>query len=222
MGASTVKGANSKGLVTYLKHFVGNEQETHRDTNGDCTFVSEQAFRELYLKPFEITVKEGKAKGIMTSFNRIGTHWSGANYSLCTTVLREEWGFHGAVVTDFNTHHDKAGYMHLKPMLYAGGTLDLCSQPIGVDQFFDKGNAKDVAMLRKATHETLYAVANSNAMANEIDHYEMAYWNIVLTAIDVVIPVGLAIWGIFAIRSAYKAERSAPDTEKKDTTTSGK
>jgi len=110
----------------------------------------------------------------------------------------------------------------LKPMLYAGSTLDLCSQPIGVDQFFDKGNAKDAAMPRKATHETLYVVANSNAMANEIDHYEMAYWNIVLTAIDVVIPVGLAIWGIFAIRSAYKAERSAPDTETKDTTTSGK
>ncbi len=208
MGAYEVKGANNKGMTTYLKHFVGNEGETHRDTNGDATFVSEQALRELYLRPFEIACKVGKARGIMTSFNRIGAYWTGANYSLCTTVLRNEWGFHGAVVTDFNTHHDKSGYMHLKPMLYAGGTLDLCSTPLDAADFMDINDAKDVTMIRKATHETLYAVCNSNAMANEIDHYEMAIWKILLIVADCVIFAGLAAWGVTIILLTKKKEQT--------------
>jgi beta-glucosidase len=206
MGAYEVKGANSKGMTTYLKHFVGNEGETHRDTNGDATFVSEQALRELYLRSFEITVKVGKARGIMTSFNRIGAYWTGANYSLCTIVLRNEWGFHGAVVTDFNTHHNKAGYMHLKPMLYAGGTLDLCSTPLDTADFLDTTSAKDITMIRKATHETLYAVVNSNAMGNEIDHYVMATWKILLIVADCVIFAGLCIWGVCIIIHTKKKE----------------
>lgn len=209
MGAYEVQGANSKGMTTYLKHFVGNEGETHRDTNGDCTFVNEQTLRELYLRPFEIAVKVGKSRGIMTSFNRIGTYWTGANYSLCTTVVRDEWGFHGSMITDFNTHHNKNDYMHLKPMLYAGGTLDLCSLPLAVGDFFDTSSVQDVTMLRKATHETLYAVANSNAMANEIDHYAPAYWKIFLLVIDIAVPLGLIIWGVFAVRSAYKKEKTS-------------
>ncbi len=213
MGAYEVKGANKKGMTTYLKHFVGNEGETHRDANGDCTFVNEQALRELYLRPFEITVKVGKSRGIMTSFNRIGTRWSGATYSLTTTILREEWGFHGAVITDFNTHHNKGDYMQIKPALYAGGTLDLCSQTAD-SSLIDSSNATDCLMLRNATHETLYAVVNSNILGVEIDHYAMAYWQIVLMIIDIAVPVGLVVWGFFAIRKAYKDEKAEVAEEK--------
>jgi beta-glucosidase len=77
MAAYEVKGANNKGMTTYLKHFVGNEQETNRDSNGVCSFMTEQALREIYLKPFEKAVKVGKSRGVMTSFNRIGTRWVG-------------------------------------------------------------------------------------------------------------------------------------------------
>lgn len=204
MGASEVKGANFKGMNTYMKHFVGNEGETHRDTNGCASYISEQALRELYLRPFEIAVKEGKAKGVMTSFNRLGSYWTGANYSLCTEVLRNEWGFHGGVITDFNTHHNKGGYMQLKPMLYAGGNLDLCSQPIDTSLFLDTSNPKDLTQLRKSTHEVLYAVANSNAMANEIDHYEMAYWKIAVISIDCGVFAILAGWGVWALLTTFK------------------
>lgn len=210
MGAYEVKGANAKGMTTYLKHFVGNEGETHRDANGNCTFVNEQALRELYLRPFEMTVKIGKSRGIMTSFNRIGTRWSGATYALTTIVLREEWGFHGSVITDFNTHHFKGDYMQVRPALYAGGTLDLCAQMAPVE-FIDANNPADCQMLRKATHETLYAVANSNIMSVEIDHYAMAYWKIVLIIVDCVVPVGLIVWGVFSIRFAFKKEKQSEE-----------
>ena len=204
MGAAVVKGANSKGMITYMKHFIANEGETHRDTNGDASYMTEQALRELYLRPFEIAVKEGKAKGMMTSFNRLGNYWTGSNYSLCTTVLREEWGFHGAVVTDFNTHFGKGGYMRLRPMLYAGGNLNLTSTPGSISDFFDKNDNRDLTMLRKSTHEVLYAVCNSNAMANEIDHYEMAYWKIILLCVDAIILIGLTIWGVLVLIPVFK------------------
>jgi beta-glucosidase len=100
-GAAAVKGARSQGLWVYLKHFALCDQELHRDENGLLTFSNEQAIREIYLKPFEMSVKQGGATGVMSSFNRVGTTWCGASYPLCTTVLRNEWGFRGSVLTDF-------------------------------------------------------------------------------------------------------------------------
>ena len=85
-------------MLQYIKHFAVNDQETHR--NGVCTWLTEQALRELYLKPFETAVKDGGTLGVMSSFNRIGTRWTGGSYALITGVLRDEWGFKGAVLTD--------------------------------------------------------------------------------------------------------------------------
>lgn len=101
MAASATMGARQQGIWVYLKHFALNDQELHRDHEGLFTFSNEQAIREIYLKPFEIAVKEGEATGIMSSMNRIGFTWSGNHYGLCTAVLRNEWGFEGAIVTDF-------------------------------------------------------------------------------------------------------------------------
>src|SRR5690606_23312957 len=97
--------------------------ETHRSAYGIATWLDEQALRELYLKPFEMAVKEGKSRGLMTSFNRIGTEWAGGSYRLMTKILREEWGFRGSIICDFHT----SNYMDSKQMLYAGGDLNLVS-----------------------------------------------------------------------------------------------
>ncbi len=99
IGAGAVGGAQSKGVRAYIKHFALNDQETSRQSLN--TFASEQAIREIYLKPFELSVKEGGATGVMGGFNQIGTVAAHANYGLLTEVLRNEWGFKGAVVTDY-------------------------------------------------------------------------------------------------------------------------
>lgn len=94
-------GAASKGLVTYVKHCAVNEQETDRGTNGGLqTWATEQAIREIYLKPFELAIKEGKTYGIMQSFNCIGTVPNGRNAALTNGIIRGEWGFRGASITD--------------------------------------------------------------------------------------------------------------------------
>ena len=89
MGAGVVDGTNSMGLYAYVKHFAVNDQETRRDANGLFTRVTEQAVRELYLPPFEATVKEGGAIAFMSSFNRIGSTWTGGSYALLTQILRK-------------------------------------------------------------------------------------------------------------------------------------
>ncbi len=99
MSAAMVSGAESKGVLTFMKHFALNEQEVNART-GVNVFVDEQALRELYLKPFEITVKEADPTGAMSSFINIGGTWAGGNEALLQDVLRGEWGFQGIVSTD--------------------------------------------------------------------------------------------------------------------------
>ncbi len=106
-------GAQSNGLTVTLKHFAVNDQETNRE--GIHTYVSEQAMREIYLKPFEMAVKAG-AYGIMTGFNRIGDEWCGSNSALLTDLLRTEWGFEGYVLSD----SWQIGYMNAVESAYAG------------------------------------------------------------------------------------------------------
>lgn len=187
MGAAEVRGCQKKGVFCYVKHFVGNEQETHRSVTGDCSWVTEQALRELYLRPFEIIVKEGKAHGIMSSFNRIGTKWTGGDYRLLTEILRNEWGFQGTVISDFNT----CPHMNTRQMAYAGGDLDLVSFLPAA--FSSKDNAGDVIMLRRASKNILFTAVNSNAFNGEIDHYRMANWKIVLLIINGVLILVTAV-----------------------------
>ncbi|WP_353808767.1 glycoside hydrolase family 3 N-terminal domain-containing protein [Agromyces sp. SYSU T00194] len=99
MGAAMVAGAESRGVITFMKHFALNEQEVNA-RSGVHVWADEQAIRELYLRPFEITVTEGGASGAMSSFIHIGPTWSGGNAALLQEVLRGEWGFDGIVSTD--------------------------------------------------------------------------------------------------------------------------
>lgn len=99
MAAAVVRGIGSKGVHATIKHFACNSQETGRHIVNSV--VSQRALREIYLKAFEIAVKEGKAQSVMTSYNPVNGYWTASNYDLTTTILREEWGFDGIVMTDW-------------------------------------------------------------------------------------------------------------------------
>lgn len=201
MAAAIVRGAKSKGVYTMMKHFILNEQETHRADYGSNSWCTEQAFREIYLRPFEIAVKEGGATAVMSSFNRIGTTWAGGDYRLLTNVLREEWGFHGTVICDFNTHPE---YMSAKQMAYAGGNLNLANQP---QAWVNKANAQDVTVLRENIKGILYTVANSNTFNADIIGYLNPLWVNVMYIVDACIGAVLIAWGAWAIITVYKKEK---------------
>ncbi len=127
MGANVVKAATEKGLYCYFKHFAVNDQEGGRE--GASVYVSEQALREIYLKPFQMVVEQGKSVGIMSSYNRLGNQETAASYPLLTQVLREEWGFQGAVISDM-THHrhtdfDRRKYECINNRTIAGDNMQL-------------------------------------------------------------------------------------------------
>ena len=118
MAAAIINGCSSRGLVVTLKHFALNDQETHR--NGVFTWADEQTMRELYLKAFEIAVKESDCAGIMSAYNRIGADWCGAKPALLIDLLRTEWGFDGFVVSDFTSNITGSGYMSPVLAVYSG------------------------------------------------------------------------------------------------------
>lgn len=177
MMTSVSNGAAAKGVYTTLKHFALNDQETNRVNNGIATWATEQTIREIYLKPFEMAVKnismdvsylsdtEGTisqttvgSTAVMSSFNRIGATWAGGSEALMTNVLRGEWGFEGFAISDFNLYP----YMNPNQGISAGTDLTLTFQPS--KSFGDTTSAKAVSDIREATHNILFTVANSNAM----------------------------------------------------------
>lgn len=203
MGTGVVIGAKSKGVYTYVKHFVLNDQETCRDADGLITWADEQTLREIYLKPFRMIVEDGKTTAMMSSFNRIGTEWAGGSYALLTEVLRKEWGFKGMVVSDYNLGN---AYMHPDQMIRAGGDLNL-SQDYKPSSEATRSGMSDklqTAALRKATKNILYTIANSNAMngmgKGVVWGTAMAWWKIWLIIANVGLVVLLGgLWGFLKI-----------------------
>ncbi|SDZ20220.1 beta-glucosidase [Evansella caseinilytica] len=167
IAAGVVSGAREKGVISYIKHFALNERELGaRETL--FTWANEQAIREIYLKPFEIAVKEGGTLGVMSSFNYIGHDWAGGHEGLLTEVLRNEWGFEGLVITDANMYP----HMDVMQMLYAGGdvTLDVMAVWQGGDNqnkimlAAAEDPATEIAAiknLQRASKNVLYAVSNT-------------------------------------------------------------
>lgn len=196
MGAAEVQGIQSRGVLPTVKHFVANEQETHRSIGGDLSWLSEQALREIYLKPFEYTVKLGETRGIMTSFNRIGTRWTGGDYRLLTEILRNEWGFNGLVICDFNTIPQ---YMIPRMMFYAGGSLDLATQQSAMWTDCDTSDAGDAIVLMRAVKDVMYALMNSNAMNAEVIGYNPPIWQEYLHWINIGAFTLVGVWLVLAI-----------------------
>ena len=197
LAAKVVEGAQGKGLYCYVKHFAINDQETDREYNGILVWANEQAMREIYLKPFELTVKESDAHGMMSSFNRIGMKWAGGSYSLLTEVLRNEWGFQGMVITDYSLNT----YTHVDEMIRAGGDLFLTQEP---KSFNMEDDATQITLLRKATKDILYTVVNSNAMGVRVLGYKTATWKMVANWADVGLVCLLLLGLILAIRKDKK------------------
>lgn len=192
LAAKVCLGTQSKGVYTYVKHFAVNDQETDREMNGILVWCNEQAVRELYLKPFEIAVKEGKTSAMMSSFNRLGMIWAGGSYSLLTEILCEEWGFKGMVITDYSMNR----YTYSDQMIRAGGDLFLTQDP---QSFNCSDDATQITLLRKSAKNVLYTIANNNAMSVKVDGYKQPLWQSVMIIIDVAIFLICSLWGVLVI-----------------------
>ena len=158
IAAAEANGASLYGVYPYLKHFAMNDQELNR-TSVLLTFASEQAIREIYLKPFEYAVKhfEGQALAIMTSYNYIGTKYAGANPELLQNVLRDEWGFQGMVLTDYDGSY---GYIISDAVLHNGGDIMLGYGTYATNDLSQK-SATVQLNLRRAAKNIFYTIANS-------------------------------------------------------------
>jgi len=193
--AEAVKGAAESGVYAYVKHFACNEQESNRQRML-CTFLPEQALREIYIRPFEYAVKEGGTTAIMSSYNYIGTRWAGGTYELQTTVLRDEWGFRGFVLSDYWVG---AGYMNADQAVMAGTDGVLLNYAVDSNSVKHTDNATTVQAMRRACHNIMYTVVNSRAYAEENLNIGPASWVYIAVVIDVIIAAVLLLieWCIF-------------------------
>ena len=224
IGTACVEGAANKGVYTYIKHYALNDQEANRNNNGVATWANEQATREIYLKPFEMTVKNAKntikyisddqgtvsekeipaTTALMSSFNRVGGVWAGGSIPLMQNVLRDEWGFKGVVISDFNLYK----HMDVNQGLAAGTDINITfASQKSMDE---TESATVVKLLRRAGHRTLYTVAHSNAMNGIVPGstvtFTMAPWMIGLIIADIIIAVLLVILALPVIKSRKAME----------------
>ena len=208
MASHEIAGAKEKGVYSFMKHFALNDQETNR-TNMVCTWADEQAIREIYLKPFEMSVKEGGAQAVMSSFNYIGYTYAGASNNLLNTVLRDEWGFKGFVLTDYSGGY---GYQNGDQEIRNGNDSMLATTKI-TNHITDK-SATSVKAMRTAAHNILYTAANSWQYADGEPKVDTPIWKTAMyvawgvTAVLVIALEALAIKR-YMDRKKAKAEISA-------------
>ncbi len=220
MCAKSVQAAKNRGVFSYLKHICLYESESGRD--GMYTWLTEQALREIYLRPFEIAVKEGGATGIMTSYGRIGAVWTGGSEALLTEVCRDEWGFRGTFLTDYADHHE---FMNGDQMLRAGGNLWMDGWNNDGKFRFDTSSVAYDYALRTSTKNILYMWMNALAtntnynMSPDADKIvipvspELKFrWYIpVLAVFDVLAIGGCGVWLFFTLRKKKGATGEVAD-----------
>lgn len=182
IGSSLSKGAMDQGSYVFMKHFAMYDQETRRYEfpTGAATWSTEQAMREVFLKPFEIAVKDSGITGIMSSYNRIGPKWVGESEALLQNVLRDEWGFRGTVISDFY----KPQYMNVDQGLSAGNDLVLYLLPTKLNNVTTDTDWGQQNM-RKASHNILYTVVNSHAY--EVAETNVPNWIYLLVTINIAV-----------------------------------
>lgn len=205
-----VTGMQEKGTICYIKHLVLNDQETNRI--GICTFSNEQAIREIYLKAFEKAFVEGKTKGTMGSFNRIGCTWSGANSGLMTGIIRNEWGSTAIIDTDIAIN---TSLQNVEAGLMAGTNMWATSGSAFYDYAINKVKQDSIMLekLRESCHVILYNVANSSGVNNLSPTAQiknaMPYWEKILTAMIIV----FSILDIAAVASLIYVNRKKAGEE---------
>lgn len=211
MCAKVVAGAGSKGVVSTVKHFALNDQETNR--MGGAIFANEQTIRQLYLRPFEMSVRDGGATAMMASMNRIGSRWTGGHKGLMTNTLRGEWGFNGFVVTD-QASYSVFAYEDLREGLEAGTDLWL-NTDAGLWKLPDDDMTDGViANMQRAAHNISYAISRSNAMnglsANSKIVKVTPLWRWGVYALDGVVTVGaVALIAIATLQILRRRKRDA-------------
>lgn len=208
LAARIITGATTRGLYVYLKHLVLSEPG--QNPVGLNTWLTEQTLREIYLKPFEIAVKEGEANALMSAFNNVGGVPANAHYTLLTDVLRGEWKFRGSVITDY-------GMGYAPTFIRSGGDLKL--NPSNGNANLSADNKADVYCGVRAIKNMLYTYCNTYYRAQTFDPtrvVELAevepsfkWWVLVVVAINVIV-VGLAAWQLtVSIRAAIKEKKAA-------------
>ena len=207
IAANAVIGAEEYGVYAYIKHFALNDQETNRNVML-CTWANEQSIREIYLRPFEIAVKDGGAKAVMSSFNYIGAEWAGASSALCNTVLRDEWGFRGFVLTDYFGVY---GYMNSDQAIRGGTDCMLVAYDTETNHVKDTSSATGVKAMRQACKNIMYTVVNSRAYAEENLNTGLPTWQIMAIAIDVVLGAAIIGLEVLTVKSYRKAAKKAEE-----------
>lgn len=238
MAAGVISGAGDKGTYCALKHFAMVEQEEQRWWIPSA-WATEQTIRELYLKAFEIPVKEAMKtikyisddKGtvstktmracdnMMTSgWSGIGGLYTGYDYNLMTAVLRDEWGFQGFVITDYDQGNGPNDNVAVNRMVRAGVDQHMIDKTLSPGKYTSTDTATGVTALRRAIKDTLYTMANSAQVNNTAPgakvYYKMSPWRVAVVVVDVVIAV-LIVLGIFAMVRRTKDEKMNPDKYKR-------
>lgn len=205
LAAAEVNGAAKHGVYAYIKHFALNDQETNR-CSFLLTFASEQNIRENYLKAFELAVKnfEGTAQAAMSSFNFIGTVADYANSNLLNNVLRDEWGFRGMVITDYDGSY---GYMITDNAIKNGNDLMLGFASAESNIVSDTDSATTVQALRQASKNILYTVANSGYYADGNPEGGMDPMTKLFIKVDVAIAAVLILGEVLLILNYRKKHR---------------
>ncbi len=203
MGAKAVEGARKYGVYSYIKHFAMYE--------GNAKMVSvwsnEQAIREIYLKPFEISVKQGGANAVMVSWSFLGDKWTGECSNLMNTVLRDEWGFRGMALTDFfrNNGH---GFMNADAALANGVDVMLSTFNGEENNVANPEHPTSVLQMRNACKNVMYTVVSSWAYDGEHEETGMENWKKAGIGIDIVIALFMAGMEVLVIRG-YKKRKNA-------------
>lgn len=216
LSAAVTEGAKSYGLVTYTKHFTLSEPGVNaRNLN---TWLTEQNWRENYLKPFEINVKEGKTVAIMSAFNSVGGVWAGACHAQNIDILRGEWGFRGMMITDWSTG---SGNMSTTSGLPGGN--DIWLNPSTIASPISTSNATQMYLAKRAVKNVVYAYANAYTYAANFDHSQdsvqvnigkkvettnsgFSWWILLLALLNVLLVGGAVLWVILAFRKPKEKE----------------
>lgn len=200
--AAEAKAIQGQGVYCYLKHFAVNDQETHRaDSGGLVTWLNEQSLREIYLRPFEICVKEAGNTGMMSSYNRIGATPVAESKELLTDVLRGEWGFKGAVITDCTM---AAGTSDVNRSVRAGNDINLNYLQDTAMTADTTDTAAGHQALRRATKNVLYMVVNSDALGST---HNLDMPSTIRTGCIVFGVVAIALFGMYLWRRHVKMVR---------------
>ena len=199
IASHAIMGSQDQGVYAFMKHFALNDQETNR-CGMLCTWASEQAIREIYLKPFEACVKNADCHAVMSSFNYIGNTYAGNCPELLINVLRNEWGFVGMVLTDY---YGVYGYQDSDHLIRNGGDFCLVNYDTETNHLTDTTSATALVCARQACKNILYTVANSRAYYPENLNPGMPTWEKVMIGVDVVGVLALIALEILVAKKGY-------------------